>query len=663
MRSLFNLGGERPDDDLERAPLAPGRATLTGKMPPSARGIARAVIAEGGIAPGAEPLVDRAGQGGGAALPDALRGRFERSLGTDLGGVRVHTDGAAADASAALGARAYAVGQDVFVGAGQYRPDTEDGARLLAHEVAHTVQQRGAAAAPQAKLEVSAPGDALELEADVAAVAMMSGLPTRVSHGGVAVARVMRDPLDGGAPAPAPDSHAAREATMDAGVPAPWVAPTPTPAESTSLPLEPRDWLADARARAAGLQPDDRSLRTFGELSFPDVPEEVLRDPALGAGWNEMGGVVMEVSWTWSEAVPELSRYLSLPTDPEIAGGGGRHVSSALGPDGGARPISDDTRHALFASPEFQATAARADAAAQRVEAEMATIRGAVLHVREANHAIAAAASTAEARQAQTRREQAQGRRADAEQQRAENIRAMQNFIRMLEFETMFLAGGLAAGPSPQTFDAGLERTVLTAPVSMGASSGRDLTLAIAEVFVSDEWDQRIRAANAEIDAQTRQMRSALSTADENAIEQARAQRDRAQAELDAATHRLEEAHHLYRAETLASAGAAAHARPGPGGSDAQATIASQLTVQARIGTLHELQSRLRVPSYTASSGYGFALWEGHEGGGDSPARFRDTLARLVMFAERFVPAELALWEQRLHALSAARASLSPRGA
>jgi hypothetical protein len=113
----------------------------------------------------------------GQSLPDGLRARFESSLGTDLGGVRVHTGGAAAASSQALGAHAYALGQNIFMGAGEYDPSSRDGALLLAHEVAHTVQQRGATASPQCKPEVGGADDALEHAADTAAFAMIAGAP------------------------------------------------------------------------------------------------------------------------------------------------------------------------------------------------------------------------------------------------------------------------------------------------------------------------------------------------------------------------------------------------------------------------------------------------------------------------------------------------------
>lgn len=121
-------------------------------------------------------------QGTGSELPAPLRERFERSLGTDLGAVRVHTGAASEESAEALGAQAYAQGTDIHFARGQYNPGTEHGDRLIAHEVAHTVQTAGAATAgPQCKLEVSQPGDAAEVEADHAADAMVAGHSAKVS--------------------------------------------------------------------------------------------------------------------------------------------------------------------------------------------------------------------------------------------------------------------------------------------------------------------------------------------------------------------------------------------------------------------------------------------------------------------------------------------------
>jgi hypothetical protein len=60
--------------------------------------------------------------------------------GFNLGDVRVHTGGRAADSARRLGARAYTVGRDIVFGSGQYAPATPAGRGLLAHELAHVAQ-------------------------------------------------------------------------------------------------------------------------------------------------------------------------------------------------------------------------------------------------------------------------------------------------------------------------------------------------------------------------------------------------------------------------------------------------------------------------------------------------------------------------------------------
>src|SRR5262249_56627014 len=69
------------------------------------------------------------------------RRSLERSFGHGLGGVRVHTGPAAAWAARSIHARAFALGRDIWFGSGEYRPGEVEGRRLLAHEVAHTLDQ------------------------------------------------------------------------------------------------------------------------------------------------------------------------------------------------------------------------------------------------------------------------------------------------------------------------------------------------------------------------------------------------------------------------------------------------------------------------------------------------------------------------------------------
>jgi hypothetical protein len=87
----------------------------------------------------------RAGLGPGTPLPEPTRAHFERRLGADLSAVRVHTDANAGRAARAEGAAAFAFGTDLVFASGRYAPETAAGKRLLAHELAHVVQQSGGA--------------------------------------------------------------------------------------------------------------------------------------------------------------------------------------------------------------------------------------------------------------------------------------------------------------------------------------------------------------------------------------------------------------------------------------------------------------------------------------------------------------------------------------
>lgn len=79
----------------------------------------------------------------GTALDTVVRRTMEARIGTDFSAVRVHADQTAAASAQQLDTRAYAVGQHVVFGSGHYQPNTSKGQSLLAHELTHTVQQRG----------------------------------------------------------------------------------------------------------------------------------------------------------------------------------------------------------------------------------------------------------------------------------------------------------------------------------------------------------------------------------------------------------------------------------------------------------------------------------------------------------------------------------------
>jgi hypothetical protein len=115
----------------------------------------------------APPVVDHVVASAGSALPATTLLRFENALGQDFSAVRIHTDAEAARSADAVNALAYTVGNHVVFGAGQFAPHTPRGAHLLAHELAHTVQQRGLQRFPgPIPMAIGSEDARLEAEAD-----------------------------------------------------------------------------------------------------------------------------------------------------------------------------------------------------------------------------------------------------------------------------------------------------------------------------------------------------------------------------------------------------------------------------------------------------------------------------------------------------------------
>jgi hypothetical protein len=188
-----------PDAAVHTTDIAPGHsnraAQLVAPTKPVVSGLLQRKTRDAsGVTEGAEQAVASASSGSGDPLPEPIMRKFESSLGADLSSVRIHTGAESQAAATSVGARAYTIGQDIHFGAGQYDPSSGAGQHLLAHEVAHTVQQLGGAPTRQNKLEVSSAQDHAELEADRAADAMVAGVPASVGSATLGVAaKVFRD--------------------------------------------------------------------------------------------------------------------------------------------------------------------------------------------------------------------------------------------------------------------------------------------------------------------------------------------------------------------------------------------------------------------------------------------------------------------------------------
>lgn len=143
--------------------------------------------------------------GEGAPLPGTLRSEHERRFGVDLAAVRVHDGAPAHRLAQGEQARAFALGNDIVFNQDFYRPGTHAGRHLIAHELAHVVQQRGGGAPG---------GPAHEAAAHAAADAATRGGSGPMHAGPPAAPGIQREPL---APADkrAPESSSNGAGTAD----------------------------------------------------------------------------------------------------------------------------------------------------------------------------------------------------------------------------------------------------------------------------------------------------------------------------------------------------------------------------------------------------------------------------------------------------------------
>lgn len=122
-----------------------------------------AILDGGRVHPDVTAQINSA-RGRGAPLDPALREQMSSALGDSFADVRVHHDPLASTLAQSVQARAFTTGADIFFARGEYRPGGAAGRELLAHELAHVVQQRGAPTSGE--LRVSDPCDSLERDAE-----------------------------------------------------------------------------------------------------------------------------------------------------------------------------------------------------------------------------------------------------------------------------------------------------------------------------------------------------------------------------------------------------------------------------------------------------------------------------------------------------------------
>ena len=130
----------------------------------------------------APPVVGEVLNEPGHPLDDSTRAYMEPRFGHDFSKVRIHADERAAESARSVGARAYTVGKNVVFNTNQFAPQTRSGLHLLAHELAHVVQQQGgagaepvASASPEQEHEAGDLADAVTSSERSVAPALRSG--------------------------------------------------------------------------------------------------------------------------------------------------------------------------------------------------------------------------------------------------------------------------------------------------------------------------------------------------------------------------------------------------------------------------------------------------------------------------------------------------------
>lgn len=185
--------------------------------------------ANGPVAPSVvPPIVHEVVNSAGRPLDLATRSFFEPRFGHDFSQVRIHTDSSAHESAKSVNALAYAMGNHIVFAGGQYAPHAYEGRLLLAHELAHVVQQGSTQKSRRAVL--LAPGSSVEREAEQASRQVVSGQHAQILYG-------MQPWQIGRAPQPATDGEHGEDNQWKTDLAAFKKATTPAQTTSTLLAL------------------------------------------------------------------------------------------------------------------------------------------------------------------------------------------------------------------------------------------------------------------------------------------------------------------------------------------------------------------------------------------------------------------------------------------
>lgn len=667
---------DRADHDAD----IPGRSSATERLVgghgpiPSGLISRKAERDDNNVAADAHHHVDKAAGGGGAALPSELRSQFESALGHDLGGVRVHTGADSAAAADAVGARAYATGNDIHFNHGEYDPHSTDGQLLLAHEVVHTVQQQGSAPTTQYKLEVSSASDAHEIEADNLAAQMVAprGAATAtpaISAAPSAVARKAVTPVGRGIhrwdsrkrwgfPRPGdstgwtkdnpadpwnhgPNDYIAVGSAMSGSAPAElspitpmWAGKWPEPLNGVKSDGKPGELPPSSTVDKANDAIDALHAAVGGVVDMHNsIPGKVAdyRTAADGVGQTGLFGPAPDgLNWAppangAKASDPGDLANKQMPTGDKGKNGTNTPLGQVFGQDNKVTGVSDKT---VAAAKQFDVSAlletARAadNTVAEKVKDYRSHIK---LDIGKAVRGVQNAFTNLKKKEESDKADKAEEKKADLEKEKTEAKEVIETCGKVIESGSKVLEGDVTAA--------------------------RELILIAADKVVSHHFDKEIKAQTQIIRGAKAKIRSLDQVLVTNAIQDALDDLDKAVAALEAkrveVVKALKARQDAYdKAAEEAKKQAIAHGADPKEADRLQAAIAAIPRIEIVVTKLRALVDGIAMPGYDPVAGLAYAVGRNGNQGIDAPA-FERAIGGIKGQHDKYA-AEQGKWQARL---------------
>ena len=196
--SAGQLSLGKPSDAAERAADAAGQHPLVHPTTRTVDAIDASAPARNSASLTSAALFHEAVASPGEPLDEDTRALMEPSFHHNFSNVRVHADMSSSQSAGRVNALAYTAGRDIVFAAGSYAPGTDSGRRLLAHELAHVVQQSSGpvdGSLVTGGIKLSDPADRFEQEAELTAERVIAGRPVSIWTGGKASASPSAGPV------------------------------------------------------------------------------------------------------------------------------------------------------------------------------------------------------------------------------------------------------------------------------------------------------------------------------------------------------------------------------------------------------------------------------------------------------------------------------------